>query len=67
MRIPSTGMGRFAEAFQTQLFDLATDPGQVSPLDDAAIEARMVARLEEALRENLAPSEQYQRLGLAQP
>ena len=30
MRIPSAGMGRFAEAFQTQLFDLATDPGQVS-------------------------------------
>jgi hypothetical protein len=67
MRIPSTGLGRFAEAFQTQLFDLTTDPGQTSPIDDAAVEARMTARLEQALQEHLAPPEQYRRLGLAQP
>ena len=67
MRIPSAGFGRFAEAFQTQLFDLSADPGQTNPLDDAAAEARMVALLEDALRANLAPPEQHQRLGLAMP
>ena len=66
MRIPSTGSGRFAEAFETQLFDLATDPEQRTPIDAAALEARMVARLEDALREHLAPPEQYERLGLSQ-
>ena len=67
MRIPSTGLGRFAETFKTQLFDLTTDPGQTSPVEDAAVEARMVARLEQALQENLAPAEQYERLGLTPP
>ena len=67
MRIPSTGLGRLVEAFKTQLFDLATDPGQTNPIDDANIEARMRAALEQALREHAAPPEQYQRLGLAAP
>ena len=67
MRIPSTGMGRFAEAFKTQLFDLATDPGQLNPIDDADLEASMVARLQDALRQHQAPPEQYERLGLAHP
>ena len=67
MRIPSPGLGRFAETFRTQLFDLAADPGQTNPIEDAAVEARMVAHLENALLSNLAPPEQYQRLGLATP
>ena len=65
MRIPSTGTGRFAEAFNTQLFDLATDPGQVNPIQDDAVEARMVGMLEEALAAHQAPPEQYQQLGLS--
>ena len=67
MQIPSTGLGRFAETFKTQLFDLTTDPGQTNPIEDAEAEARMVARLERALHDNLAPPEQYERLGLTQP
>ena len=53
--------------FQTQLFDLATDPGQLDPIEDDAIEGRMVGLLEEALVANQAPREQYQRLGLDDP
>ena len=65
MRIPSTGpAGRAPEMFSTQLFDLATDPGQLKPIEDDVVEGRMVALLEEALFANQAPKEQYQRLGL---
>ena len=67
MRIPSTGLGRFAEAFQTQLFDLAKDPGQTNPIADVALESRMVGALQDALAANLAPAEQFRRLGLAEP
>ena len=55
MRIPSTGVGRVPEMFQTQIFDLATDPGQLNPIEDDAVEARMVRLLEEALATHQAP------------
>ena len=67
MRIPSTGVGRAPDMFQTQLFDLATDPGQLNPIEDDAVKARMVRLLEEALATHQAPPEQYQRLGLRGP
>ena len=53
MRIPSTGLGRLVEAFETRLFDLATDPGQTNPIDDGDVEARMIAALEGALASHL--------------
>ena len=67
MRIPSTGVGRVPEAFKTHLFDLATDPGQLNPIEDDAVEARMVGMLKEAPAAHQAPPEQYQRLGLSGP
>ena len=68
MRIPSTGpVGRVPEMFRTQLFDLATDPGQLNPIENGAVERRMIGLLEEALVANQAPPEQYQRLGLSSP
>ena len=36
-------------------------------IEDAAVEARMTAQLEQALAEHQAPVEQYERLGLLQP
>jgi hypothetical protein len=58
-----------ASGFQTQLFDLASDPKQERPLDldtpgARAIEERMVAHMERLMRENEAPPEQWERLGL---
>ena len=72
MRIPSVGPGRsaksaIAEVFKTQLFDLATDPGQTNPIADDAVEARMTSALEDALAAHQAPPEQYERLGLSPP
>ncbi|MBN1400769.1 MAG: sulfatase [Anaerolineae bacterium] len=51
----------------TMLFDLHTDPAQEHPLQDPGIEARMVAHLTRLMRENDAPPEQFQRLGLEAP
>ena len=67
MRIPSTPVGRAPEMFRTQLFDLATDPGQLNAIQDDAVEGRMLRMLEEALAAHQAPPEQYQRLGLNRP
>jgi arylsulfatase A-like enzyme len=61
---PGTG------AFETLLFDLASDPAQDRPLDlrqpaAQAVERRMIAHLQRLMRENDAPAEQWERLGLA--
>lgn len=50
--------------FGTLLYDLETDPGQTTPLRDAALEMRMADLLVRLLRENDAPPSQYERLGL---
>ncbi len=50
--------------FGTRLYDLETDPFQISPIQDDAIEMRMVQMLVDLMRQSEAPSEQYDRLGL---
>jgi hypothetical protein len=49
----------------TVLYDLESDPGQPTPLNDAEAEARMVGHLVSLMRENDAPPEAYERLSLA--
>ncbi|MEO6867666.1 MAG: sulfatase, partial [Gaiellales bacterium] len=51
-------------AFGSMLFDLQTDPLQLSPIVDDEIETTMARLLVELLREADAPPEQYVRLGL---
>ncbi len=46
------------------LFDLESDPGQKDPLVDPEIEARMLRLMVQLMRQNDAPKEQYERLGL---
>lgn len=48
----------------TVLFDLETDPHQLSPLQDDEVELRMAQLLVEAMRANEAPRSQFERLGL---
>ena len=50
--------------FETQLYDLESDPGQLQPIDDAAVEAQMTEKMIDLMRVNDAPPEQYERLGL---
>jgi arylsulfatase A-like enzyme len=47
-----------------QLWDLATDPHQEAPIDDPAVEARLLERLSAHLKACEAPPEQFTRLGL---
>lgn len=63
LRIP----GRtFINAYHhgTLLFDLESDPEQLEPLVDDAVELRMAGLLVELMRRNEAPESQYERLGL---
>jgi hypothetical protein len=53
-----------AHSFGTLLFDLATDPHQENPIQDAALEERMIRLLIDQMKANDAPPEQYVRLGL---
>ncbi len=52
---------------ETRLYDLRTDPGQQSPLDDAEAEARIVAHMVQLMAELDAPDEAFERLGLTRP
>jgi arylsulfatase A-like enzyme len=48
----------------TRLYDLLSDPGQVKPLRDTAIEARMARLMHELMVCNEAPPEAFSRLAL---
>jgi arylsulfatase A-like enzyme len=63
MKIPGKGWPS-REIFQTQLFDLQNDPAQLHPIQDPALEARMIELLVDLMRSNDSPLEQYLRLGL---
>lgn len=70
MRIPAvTPQNRdlLVRELKTMLFDLKQDPYQEHPIQDEAIERRMIAHLVRLMRANDAPLEQYQRLGLPFP
>jgi arylsulfatase A-like enzyme len=56
--------GRNYHQFGTLLFDLEQDPQQEEPLHDPVVEERLVRQMIRLMKENDAPEEQYQRLGL---
>ena len=61
---PTFKIPKSAPARESLLFDLLTDPHQLSPLQNPGIEAEMVAHLQTLLRECDVPAEQWQRLRL---
>jgi hypothetical protein len=52
---------------ESLLFDHIHDPEQLHPIDDPALEARMIQKLLELMQWAGAPGEQYERLGLEKP
>lgn len=54
-----------AHPFGTMLFDLENDPAQEHPIDAPEIEKMMIAHTVRLMKENDAPAEQFERLGLA--
>jgi len=63
LQIPGWAIGNPTQ-FGTLLYDLDNDPGQAAPLHDPALELRMAELLVGLMRDNDAPSSQFQRLGL---
>ncbi|MFH5186284.1 sulfatase [Paenibacillus sp. TAB 01] len=53
-----------AHRFGTLLFDILHDPEQKQPIQDKEAEARMIGLMAELMKQNDAPEEQYERLGL---
>ena len=73
MRVPATPKSPFynhqgpgvQHDATTVLFDLQTDPGQLHPIRDPAIEARMQNLAIGQMHRAMAPPEYYRRLGLS--
>jgi arylsulfatase A-like enzyme len=59
------GPGKSQGPMPHLLFDLQSDPHQQNPLDDAALEQRMIDLLVKLMKQSEAPVDQYERLGLA--
>jgi len=53
-----------AHALGHLLYDLQSDSAQENPLNDPAIEQRMIALMVGLMQASEAPTEQYERLGL---
>ncbi|MBP1964974.1 sulfatase-like hydrolase/transferase [Paenibacillus aceris] len=63
LKIPATSYIP-AHRFGTLLYDLATDPEQKQPIQDAAVEKRMIDHLIRIMNLHHAPPEQFERLGI---
>ncbi len=63
LKIPSDGR-RGLQRFDTLLFDLKVDPMQKNSMVDEAVEAKMIDHLIRLMRENDAPAELFEQLGL---
>lgn len=64
--LKTPGKAFMQDAFElgNLLFDTEADPAQESVIDDPEVEKRMRAHMIRLMRENDAPKEQFQRLGL---
>jgi arylsulfatase A-like enzyme len=52
------------EKWPTAVYDTEIDPGQLAPIDDTVVEQRMCELMTRLMKENDAPAEQYERMGL---
>jgi hypothetical protein len=50
---------------QTVMFDLASDPAQLRPVEDEAVRERLCRQIVRLMQQNDAPPEYFTRLGLA--
>lgn len=65
MKLPFvTGQGGSQYRFGHMLFDLEKDPEQEHPIDDPEKEVELINAMLKLMRENEAPAEQYERVGL---
>ena len=62
IQLPNTRINLFK--YGTLLYDLKTDPHEEHPIQDKAIEEKLIKEMVQLMKENDAPSEQYVRVGL---
>ncbi|MHC4220806.1 MAG: sulfatase [Planctomycetota bacterium] len=63
MKIKETEAMIKPKTLETLLFDLEKDPKQENPIEDEAIEQKMIELMVKLMQENDAPADQYERLG----
>lgn len=59
--------GRALSGAGNALYDLAGDPGQVTPLGSTAMENCLVQAMAAMMAANQAPDEIYERFGISKP
>lgn len=64
LRIPALPLTYNMHQHGTRLYDLQADPQQQQPIEDPAIEKRMIGQLTDLMHACDAPDEQFTRLGL---
>jgi len=64
MKIPARQPGIDAYDFGTMLFDIENDPSQEAPIQNTEIQHKMKNLMVTLMKENDAPKEQFERLGL---
>ncbi|MHC4126306.1 MAG: sulfatase/phosphatase domain-containing protein, partial [Planctomycetota bacterium] len=64
MKIEAMGLLVEPVTQETLLFDMEKDPKQENPIQDEAVEKKMIEHMVRLMRANDAPAEQYERLGL---
>ena len=67
MKIPGADPQNRAMPFYrygTKLYDLANDPGELTPIEDPEVELHLIHEMTRLMKENDAPIEQYARMGL---
>ena len=65
LKVPAKDKYRVSK-FGSLLFDIEKDPKQLNPIQDEALERYMIGKLIALMKENDAPPEQYERLGLTE-
>jgi hypothetical protein len=64
MKIEARKTGGRAHEFGNLLFDVTEDPAQEHPLENQEVESQMIEHLVQLMKDNDAPPEQFERLGL---
>jgi hypothetical protein len=64
MKIANATHGLNAVKFGTKLFNLKDDPGELREIDDPQVELRLLNAIARMMKENDAPPEQFERMGI---
>ena len=66
LKVHNAGVWLFEKPrHRTMLFDLESDPEQKVPIDDREVERRMTSLLIDLMKQNDAPPDQFERIGLS--